>query len=238
MKTRLQGEKGALVQQLATHEPRNWRLPTNVAVKDWAQAWADEIMPTAREAHRRLQFEHVRAEQDETGAVLAKGTAKEKHMPDGVSYHDWSARLVRDELHRAGWRLADLMEKCVTSGAAETVLAPPASAITPAPSASANATVIPAAQPHLTSAARSIYGPVPANYKEIITSWLKSQGKDPSSLTIQWQTEARPADLPGETGQEIYGYLVIFSTSDKAGTAASAKTHSVLIRDGVVVKSR
>ena len=238
MKTRLQGEKAALVQQLAAHEPRNWRLPTNVAVKDWAQAWADEIMPIAREAHRRLQFEHVRAEQDETGAVLAKGTAKERHMPDGISYHDWSARIVRDELHRAGWRLADLMEKCVSSGVAETVPVPPTSTITPAPSASANATVVPAARPHLTSAARSVYGPVPADYKEIITSWLESQGKDPSSLTIQWQTEPRPADLPGETGQEVYGYLVIFSTSDKAGTPASAKTHSVLIRDGVVVKSR
>lgn len=238
MKTRLQGEKAALVQQLAAHEPRNWRLPTNVAVKDWAQAWADEIMPIAREAHRRLQFEHVRGEQDETGAVLAKGVAKERHMPDGVSYHDWSARIVRDELHRAGWRLADLMEKCVSSGGAETVPAPPTSAIAPVPSASANATVVPAARPHLTSAARSMYGPVPENYKEIITSWLKSQGKDPAGLAIQWQTEPRPADLPDETGQKLYGYLVIFNTTEKGGVPPSAKTRSVLIRDGAVVKSR
>ena len=79
---------------------------------------------------------------------------------------------------------------------------------------------------------------MPASYKEIITNWLKSHGQDPATLTIQWQTEPRPADLPGETGQELYGYLVIFSTSDKAGAPTSMKTHSVLIHDGVVIKSR
>jgi hypothetical protein len=235
----LQGDKAALVQQLATHEPKNWRLPANVPVKDWAQAWADEILPVAREAHWRLQFEHVRAEQQE-GGVVAKGAAKEKHMPDGVSYHDWSARIVRDELHRAGWRLADLLEKSVTNTSTENLPAPVTSTITPAPlpSASAIATIAPTARPPVTSVAKSLYGPAPTDYKEIITSWLKSQGKDPSSLTIQWQTEPRPADLPDGTGQELYGYLVIFTTSEKIGAPSAAKTHSVLIRDGVVIKSR
>ena len=232
----LQGEKAALVQQLATHEPKNWRVPANLPVKDWAVAWADEILPIAREAHRRLQFEHVRAEQQE-GGVVAKGAAKEKHMPDGVSYHDWSARVVRDELHRAGWRLADLLEKSLAGATTENLSAPATSTITPAPlpSATAISNITPTARPPVTSVAKTLYGPAPRDYKEIITSWLKSHGTDPSSITIQWQTEPRPADLPDGTGQELYGYLVIFTTSEKTG---APKTHSVLIRDGMVVKSR
>ena len=95
-------------------------------------------------------------------------------MPDGVSYHDWSARIVRDELHRAGWRLADLMEKSVMTGPTENVPAPVTSTITPAPSASATGTVVPKSLQHPTSVARSVYGPAPANYKAIITSRLKS----------------------------------------------------------------
>jgi hypothetical protein len=103
--------KKELVHEFVTREPKNWRLPSSVAVKGYAEAWANEILPIAREAHERLQFKDIAPKQLEDGAVVAAGIADEKKSPDGVSYYDWSGRIARDELHKAGWRLADLLEK-------------------------------------------------------------------------------------------------------------------------------
>jgi hypothetical protein len=47
------------------------------------------------------------------GSVVAAGIAEEKKSADGVSYYDWSGRVVRGELHKAGWRLADLLEQAL-----------------------------------------------------------------------------------------------------------------------------
>jgi hypothetical protein len=105
--------KAELVQKFVAEEPRNWRLPANVALKDYAENWANEILPLAREAHERLQYKDVAAKQLEDGAVVAAGLAEEKKSSDGVSYYDWSGRVVRDQLHKAGWRLADLLEQAL-----------------------------------------------------------------------------------------------------------------------------
>lgn len=104
--------KIGLVHEFVAHEPKNWRLPSNVAVKDYPEAWANEILPIAREAHERLQFSNVAPKQEEDRTVAA-GFADEKKSADGVSYHDWAAHVVRDELHKAGWRLADLLQKAL-----------------------------------------------------------------------------------------------------------------------------
>ena len=104
--------KHTLVQQMAHEEPKAWRLPAEVKVEDYAENWADEILPTAREAHERLQFSNVRAKQQDDG-VVAEGFAEGKPAPDHVSYEDWSAQIVREELHKAGWRLADLLEQAL-----------------------------------------------------------------------------------------------------------------------------
>jgi hypothetical protein len=45
------------------------------------------------------------------GTVAAAGFLDEKKSADGVSYYDWSARMVRQELPKAGWRLADVLEQ-------------------------------------------------------------------------------------------------------------------------------
>ena len=100
----------ALTDRLTKEEPKQWRLPANVKVEDYPEAWANEILPIAREAHQRLRFEHVTRKVDHEKAV-AEGDAVERRMPDGVSYRDWSGRVVREELRKAGWRLADLLEK-------------------------------------------------------------------------------------------------------------------------------
>ncbi len=106
----IEPHKRELVYEMATHEPNNWRMPSNVAVDGYAEIWADEILPAAREAYARLQFTHVHPQQDEDRTVAA-GEAVEKPAADHTLYRVWAANLVRDELHKAGWRLADLLEK-------------------------------------------------------------------------------------------------------------------------------
>jgi hypothetical protein len=107
---RIEPFKEALVRELATREPKNWRMPANIPIDHYAEAWADEILPVAREAHARLQFIDVHPELEE-GHWVAAGEAVEQPQPDGLSYRQWTAGIVRDELHKAGWRLADLLEK-------------------------------------------------------------------------------------------------------------------------------
>jgi hypothetical protein len=96
--------------EMATHEPRNWRMPPSVPVDTYAEMWADEILPIAREAHERVQFTNVHPQQEED-RVVASGEADEKPRPDKMNYRVWATNIVRDELHKAGWRLADLLEK-------------------------------------------------------------------------------------------------------------------------------
>src|ERR1051326_1118077 len=48
---KIEAAKKELVAKLITDEPKDWRLPSNIALKDYAEAWANEIMPIAREEH-------------------------------------------------------------------------------------------------------------------------------------------------------------------------------------------
>jgi hypothetical protein len=95
---------------MVTHEPNKGRMPPNVPVDSYAEMWADEILPTAREAYARLQFTDVHPQQD-GDRIVAVGEAVEKPAADLTLYRVWATNLVRDELHKAGWRLADLLEK-------------------------------------------------------------------------------------------------------------------------------
>jgi hypothetical protein len=98
-----------LARFLASQEPASWKPADGLGVEKWSEAWADEILPVAREAHDRLEFTQITLNmQNKT----AKGHATEKAggMP---SYHDWSGKVVRQELHKAGWRLAALLEQVV-----------------------------------------------------------------------------------------------------------------------------
>ena len=102
--------KQQLVHDMATHEPRNWQMPSNLPIENYAEIWADEILPVAREAHARLEFRNVKPLLDED-RIVATGRAIEKPAPDQTPYRAWATGIVRDELHKAGWRLADLLEK-------------------------------------------------------------------------------------------------------------------------------
>jgi len=102
--------KQQLVHEMATKEPRNWRMPSNVSIDSYAEVWADEILPIAREAHVRLEFRNVKPFLDNY-RIVAAGEAIEKPAPGQTLYRTWASSVVRDELHKAGWRLADLLEK-------------------------------------------------------------------------------------------------------------------------------
>jgi len=104
--------KRRLIDRFTREESNNWRLPGNIALKNYAEAWADEILLIAREAHERLRFTNVHMQHEEN-RVVAAGVAREKSAPDHVAYADWAATIVWEELHKAGWRLADLLEKAL-----------------------------------------------------------------------------------------------------------------------------
>jgi hypothetical protein len=112
--------KRKIIDRLAKEQPRHWRAPSGLMLKKYGEFWADDILPIAREAHERLQFLNIHETVDQGKTVMA-GVAREKKMPDRISYRDWVAAIVRDELHRAGWRLADLLTQAVepTSSIAE-----------------------------------------------------------------------------------------------------------------------
>jgi len=110
---KIEAAKKDLILEFLAQEPKDWRPASSVALKDYAETWANEIMPLAREAHERLQYKDVVAKRMEDGSVVAAGIGEEKKSADGVSYYDWSGRVVRGQLHKAGWRLADLLEQAL-----------------------------------------------------------------------------------------------------------------------------
>lgn len=104
--------KRKIVHEMATSEPKNWRLPAKIELGNYAEAWANEILPIAREAHDRLEFRDVKPLQEED-RVVASGEVVEKAVSDKVPYRAWATSVVRVELHKAGWRLADLLEQAL-----------------------------------------------------------------------------------------------------------------------------
>lgn len=99
----------AVVQYFVSHEP-TWKLDPSVKIEDWSEAWANEIQPVAREAHQRLEFIGMHPSTSK-GETVEKGTAKEKDMPDHVAYLEWAGKTVKDEIDKAGWRLAATLEQ-------------------------------------------------------------------------------------------------------------------------------
>src|SRR6266581_1063834 len=83
---------------------------TRIRTNQPSEMKADEILPIAREAHERVQFKNVHPQQEED-RVVAAGEAVETPQLDQLTYRTCATNVVRDELHKAGWRLADLLEK-------------------------------------------------------------------------------------------------------------------------------
>ncbi len=104
--------KRRLVREMTVSEPKNWRVSQGISIDNYAEAWANEMLPIAREAHERLSFRKVSALQEEN-RVVAAGEAVEKPDPNHLKYRAWADNVVREELHKAGWRLADLLEQAL-----------------------------------------------------------------------------------------------------------------------------
>ena len=102
-----------LVAEMVSNEPKAWRAPGNLGPTQYAEFWANEILPQAIEAHARLEFRGVKPKLDAKGRTLAVGVAEDKAQAGSTPYHEWAAGVTRDNLHKAGWRLADLLEKAL-----------------------------------------------------------------------------------------------------------------------------
>ena len=100
----------ALTDRLAKDEPEHWRMPEELKVEDYPEAWANEILPLAREAHTRLRYQNVSPKLDHE-EMVADGEVAERALPGDIPYSQWTAGMVLKEMHKAGWRLADLLEK-------------------------------------------------------------------------------------------------------------------------------
>lgn len=96
--------------KLAKNEPENWELTGDV--ETWAEQLADEILPLAREAHERLVFKDVRT--TDSDKDITSGRAEERRQHGGTFYALWAAATVKEEIHKAGWRLAALLEEVLT----------------------------------------------------------------------------------------------------------------------------
>ena len=82
------------------------------------------------------------------------------------------------------------------------------------------------------------YGPYPTYYKEIIMVWLNKQLIDPDSARIEWGEDPKPSDV-GKADAAVSGYLVNFTVNarNRFGAYTGKQKHSVLIRNGEVIKS-
>jgi hypothetical protein len=88
------------------------------------------------------------------------------------------------------------------------------------------------------SADTTRYGPYPTNYKQIIMQWLNKQLIDPDSARIEWNGDPKPTDV-GKGSEDVSGYLVNFTVNarNQFGSYTGKQKHSVLIRNGEVIKS-
>lgn len=84
-----------------------------------------------------------------------------------------------------------------------------------------------------------VYGDYPRNYKEIITQWLNDTLVDAPSAQIEWPGTPQVGSLPEKkSGKALFGYLIEIKVNsrNRFGTYTGMQKHTVLIRDGRVIK--
>lgn len=96
-----------VAKKLAAQEPSGWKLTGGP--ETWAEQMANDILPLARTAHERLEFENINVV---SGAHdIKSGQAKELHKSGQKFYAVWAAGVVKKEIQKGGWRLAALLEE-------------------------------------------------------------------------------------------------------------------------------
>ena len=97
-----------VAQKLANSQPPNWKL--NGGAETWAEQLANEIMPIAREAHTRLSFTRIKTRAGSKDIVSGRATEKNT---SGLSYKNFAGVTVTNEIQKAGWRLAAMLEEAL-----------------------------------------------------------------------------------------------------------------------------
>jgi hypothetical protein len=85
-------------------EPDDWELKGDADAV--ARQMANEILPIAKEAHRRLEYSKIKSGGK---GDIDSGRAMERVVPGEKSYGTWSQEIVRSEIQKAGWRLAAIL---------------------------------------------------------------------------------------------------------------------------------
>jgi hypothetical protein len=99
-----------VAKKLGSKAPADWKL--NGDVSTWAIQIANDLLPTAREAHQRLRFDDI--ELDNAQHLVKSGSAFEKKHRSGEQFYAiWAADVVRKEIQKGGWQLAALLEEVV-----------------------------------------------------------------------------------------------------------------------------
>jgi hypothetical protein len=86
----------------------------------------------------------------------------------------------------------------------------------------------------------ALHGAFPANYQEIITTWLQTALIDPASAQIEWVSGPKPGTMPEKKhGNPLFGYLVEFklNSRNRFGSYTGMQKKTVLIHDGQVIKA-
>lgn len=86
----------------------------------------------------------------------------------------------------------------------------------------------------------TVYGEAPKNYQEVVTQWLNTTLVDAPSAKVEWVSAPKPGSLPEKKGgKALFGYLVEIKVNsrNRFGTYTGFQKHSVLIRDGRVIKA-
>ena len=101
-------QKNATVaKKLGNREPENWELAG--AVETWAEQLANGILPVAREAHSKLKYRDIEIQ---TGKHdITSGRCDERKQPGEPFYAIWAGEVVKEQIHKGGWRLAALFEQ-------------------------------------------------------------------------------------------------------------------------------
>lgn len=102
-------QNATVAKRLSNKEPANWKLTGEV--ETWGEKLANDILPMAREARARLNYSKVKTKPDEE--FISSGRAEEKKKSGGKFYAVWAAAIVKDEIHKGGWRLAALLEEAL-----------------------------------------------------------------------------------------------------------------------------
>jgi endonuclease YncB( thermonuclease family) len=159
--------------------------------------------------------------------LVSEGLARAKGVvvktPAGEKARDYMNRLATLEAETQAKRLG------AWSRGATAASSPTATPIPEQPPPSESNSIAPAPLPKTATA--TPFGEYPANYKEIISAWMKTNRLDASH--IDWQGEPKPADIAAQDGRHLHGYLVIFNTAENS----QMKTRSVLIRDGAIINN-